>query len=298
MYAARDAIVYKVVDSPVGVSRVVLVHDDGYITTYSQLDKIYVNEGDVVRRGQVIGASSGAPTDNVAAFAQDLGGLDFQIIKDGVYRDPLSYLDLSVIMNENILPIKAQVKYMTDVYNRKLDVSKMQFIDGDTPMERRVNFLEKYGVGVYRQSVFREKASEDTNIDTDVGICIAFAESTLGNYLSTVNNIGNVGNNDRGDRIPFSSTLDGARSIYRTLNNGFLNGYNSIDELSRRGNNNGSIYASSPINRQTNVQTCLTQIKGYYVPESYPFRTGPVPGTMQSMSGAVASGAITTTIKE
>jgi hypothetical protein len=37
------------------------------------------------------------------------------------------------------------------------------------------------------------------------------------------------------------------------------------------------IYASSPINRQTNVLKCLSQIKGYYIPEDFPFRTGPNP---------------------
>jgi len=53
-------------------------------------------------------------------------------------------------------------------------------------------------------------------------ICIAFAESTLGRYLVTSNNIGNVGNDDSGNRIPFYSALAGARSIALTLNNDFL----------------------------------------------------------------------------
>ncbi len=37
------------------------------------------------------------------------------------------------------------------------------------------------------------------------------------------------------------------------------------------------IYASSPINWQTNVLKCLSQIKGYYIPEDFPFRIGPNP---------------------
>jgi hypothetical protein len=44
--------------------------------------------------------------------------------------------------------------------------------------------------------------------------------------------------------------------------------------LSRFGNKDGKIYASSSINWQTNVTKCLSQIKGFYVPEDYPFRTG------------------------
>jgi hypothetical protein len=92
-------------------------------------------------------------------------------------------------------------------------------------------------------------------------ICVAFAESTLGRYLSTNANIGNVGNNDRGDRVPFTSAYAGARAIPLTLNNAYLGKYHTINQLSRYGNKDGKIYASSPINRQTNVMKCLSQIK-------------------------------------
>ncbi len=80
----------------------------------------------------------------------------------------------------------------------------------------------RYGVGIYKQVAFREDVSKGTNIDKDMVICIAFAESTLGRYLSTNANIGNVGNNDRGDRVPFYSAYAGARAIPLTLNNGYL----------------------------------------------------------------------------
>jgi hypothetical protein len=68
--------------------------------------------------------------------------------------------------------------------------------------------------------------------------------------------------------------LAGGRAIGQTLNNQFLGHYHTIDQLSRYGNPDGAIYASSPINWQTNVLKCLSQIKGYYVPEDFPFRTG------------------------
>lgn len=99
---------------------------------------------------------------------------------------------------------------------------KVKPINGNTVEERRQNLLNLYGVGVYRSAQFWIDAAEGTNIDVDVGICIAFAESTMGRHLSTSNNIGNVGNNDRGDRITFNSPLAGARMIYTTLNNRYL----------------------------------------------------------------------------
>jgi hypothetical protein len=63
--------------------------------------------------------------------------------------------------------------------------------------ERRVSFLNTYAVGVYKSPEFWQDASDGTNIDVDVGICIAFAESTLGRNMTTEYNLGNVGNNDR-----------------------------------------------------------------------------------------------------
>lgn len=75
---------------------------------------------------------------------------------------------------------------------------------GDSVYERRTNFLNTYAVGVYKSPEFWQDASEGTNIDVDVGICIAFAESTLGRNLSTANNIGNVDNNDGGKRVTYS----------------------------------------------------------------------------------------------
>jgi hypothetical protein len=145
-------------------------------------------------------------------------------------------------------------------------------------LEREDQFLTRYGVGIYKEVPFRADATKWTNIDRDVVMCIAFAESTLGRYLSTDNNIWNVGNNDRWDRIPFYSAYQGARAIAVTLNNAYLGEYHTINQLSRYGNKDGKIYASSPINRQTNVLKCLSQIKGYYIPEDFPFRTWPNPG--------------------
>jgi hypothetical protein len=39
--------------------------------------------------------------------------------------------------------------------------------------------LSRYGVGIYKEIAFWEDVVKDTNIDRDVSICIAFAESTL-----------------------------------------------------------------------------------------------------------------------
>jgi hypothetical protein len=155
--------------------------------------------------------------------------------------------------------------------------------------------LSKYGVWIYKELAFREDVVKDTNVDRDVAICIAFAESTLWKYLTTSNNIWNVWNNDRGDRVGYAWAFAWARMIPLTLNNQFLGNYHTIKQLSRYGNEDGKIYASSPINRQTNVLKCLSQIKWFYVPEDYPFRVGPNPnmrGQDSEEKDSIMSGSI------
>jgi len=111
--------------------------------------------------------------------------------------DPFEILDASIVRSKEALPEGYQIKYLRDKYARPIDITDLQLMTGSTLAVRESQFLARYGVGIYRQVAFREDAVKDTNIDKDMVICIAFAESTLGRYLSTSANIGNVGNNDR-----------------------------------------------------------------------------------------------------
>ena len=278
IYAMRDGVVYHTFDDMSGISWLMIVHQNGYVTVYQYLNAIIVQPGDVVQRGQIIWYSWGEPGTKGAGFVSEGENLTFSVYKDGVAIDPLTLLDLSVVTNwEKVLPEDYKLKYLSDSMTRPIDVSNLKIMSGDTVDERSQNFLSLYGKGIYRNLTFRNTVVEGTNIDRDMVICVAFAESTLGHYLATPNNIGNVGNNDRGDRIAYGSPYEGARLIADTLNNAFLGDYHTIKQLSRYGNKDGKIYASSPINWQTNVLKCLSKIKGYTIPEDFPFRTGPNP---------------------
>lgn len=114
------------------------------------------------------------------------------IAKDGVYQDPLGLLDLSVVKNPSILGREHKVKYFRDLYSLKRERYKETFLDGTSNEERFDLFLKKYGVGVYASRLFWEDAAEGTGIPPEVGVCIGFAESSLGANLTTSNNIGNV----------------------------------------------------------------------------------------------------------
>jgi len=278
VYAARDGIVYHVVDNEwVGINWILIAHNKGYITSYIYMSNVIAKEWEVVRRWEIIWYSGGEPGTRGAWFISNWANLTFWVFKDGIALDPLTILDLSIVKNKDILPDEYHIKYLKDKFARPIDITELKFMEWKNELQRADRFLNTYAVGQYQNILFREDAVKDTNIDRDIVICIAFAESTLGNYLTTSNNIGNVWNDDSGNRVWYSSTLAGARAIAETLNNQYLGHYNTIKDLSRYGNKDGKIYASSSINRQTNVLKCASQIKWYYIPEDYPFRTGPNP---------------------
>lgn len=302
VYAMRDGIVYYTDTGSGSVNWMMILHSDGYVSSYAYLSKIFVQQGDFVRRGQVIAQSGGEPGTAGAGFVSKGENLTFSLFKDGVAIDPLTVLDLSVVEDKDkVLPEEYRLKYFNDQYVRPIDVSNVSIIKGDSVDARAQIFLNSYAVGSYRNIDFWNQVVAGTNIDRDMVICIWFAESTLGKFLATDNNIGNVGNNDRGDRIAYNNPYNGARLIALTLNNQYLWNYHTIKQLSRYWNADGKIYASSPINWQSNVQKCLSKIKGYYIPEDFPFRTGPNPNiemiksavkwepmeTAEMMSGAV-----------
>lgn len=275
VYAMRDGVVYSVHQGSDQISWLLIAHTDGYVSAYSYLSSIAVEPGEMVKRGQFIARSGGEPGTAGAGFKSEGANLTFYLFKDGIAIDPLTVLDLSVVVDRDaVLPEEYRLKYFNDQYVRPIDVTNVALIKGDSLDERAQRFLSSYAVGVYKNVAFWDQVVAGTNIDRDMVICIGFAESTLGKFLSTDNNIGNVGNNDRGDRIAYNNPFNGARLIALTLNNKYLGDYHTIKQLSRYGNEDGKIYASSPINWQSNVQKCLSKIKGFYVPEDYPFRTG------------------------
>lgn len=278
VYAARDGVVYYVSNWFDWISWILIIHKEGYVTLYEYMNQIIVKDWDIVQRWQLIWYSGWEPGTMWAWFASEWENLTFWVYKDWVAIDPLTILDLSVVTDwENTLPEDYRLKYLNDQLVRPIDVSDLKIMEWKTVDERAQRLLNGYGVGVYKDLDFWNSVVEWTNIDRDVVICIWVAESTLGKHLTTSNNIWNVWNNDRWDRVAYDTPYAWARLIATTLNNQYLWWYHTINQLSRYGNEDGKIYASSPINWQRNVMKCLSKIKWYTVPEDFPFRTWPNP---------------------
>ena len=104
--------------------------------------------------------------------------------------------------------------------------------------------------------------SEKYNRHPYAVVAITGADTSFGKRLLTPFNAGNIGNNDRGDKVNFASWEQGIEAIYQTLNNNYLGnatklchlsfgGYKTCPEAS--GIMNGKIYASSPENWERNT---------------------------------------------
>lgn len=110
------------------------------------------------------------------------------------------------------------------------------------------------------------------NVYPEVLICISYADSSLGKFLKTKHNYGNVGNNDRWDTQSYSSLEKWFNAIWKTLNNQYLKSYISIEQLSRRWNSTWLVYATSQENWHINLLNCLGMIRNKRVPDNFAFR--------------------------
>lgn len=69
IYAPADAIVYKVADQDgIAVNRLMLAHREGYVTVFTNINKALVKEGDIIKRGQIIGLVGGQEGTRGAGF--------------------------------------------------------------------------------------------------------------------------------------------------------------------------------------------------------------------------------------
>lgn len=192
--------------------------------------------------------------------------LHLELWKNKEVVDPLRYMTTANIDYES-LPTRYQDKFIADLIEKSgsgTDVSQYQskfVIRGTTEEERQRFLLKKYATPDFQSWDMWVNTSLDAGIDPSFIMCIGLAETTLGNHLKTPYNIGNVGNTDNGSVVSFRSPEEGIAWMTATFNNRFLGKYTKLSELSRWGNPDGAIYASSNSNWHNNIVRCLSALK-------------------------------------
>lgn len=157
-------------------------------------------------------------------------------------------------------------------------------ITGWTTQERAKEWLEKAWLG-YTIDTWVQ-LGEKHKIDYTLPLCIAWADSHLGKALASKNNIGNVGNNDRGDRVEYATLDKGIEAIFRTIGQWkYMKGHSIVGTLSGEWRKrlwiencnaekqvSKKCYATSMWVWSSNVTNCLSAIHDRQIDENYEFR--------------------------
>ena len=203
--------------------------------------------------------------------------LHFEVWKDKAPVDPLRYLSLSEIDFEN-LPSVYEDKFITDIVELKwdsadVDIYNRKFIiRWKTEKSRQEFLLSKYATPDFQNWDMWVDAGISAQVDPSFLMCVGLAETTLWNHLKTSYNIGNIWNTDSWSTYSFDSSMEWVEWMAKTLNNKFLDKYTKLSELSRWGNDDGSIYASSSGNWHNNMVRCLSALKWRFVENDFEFR--------------------------
>ena len=252
---------------------VIVKHPNGYMSVY-----IGMNPN---RKAMFSRVSAGDSLGTTRQYSDHSGqnNVHIELYQQWKAVDPLEKLDLSVLKPENI-PARYGWKYVDDVKKteKKVPLSVLQktigffYVDWDSEAERQKKFLATYAASDFQDRSLWVTESLSESIDPTFVMCVWFAESTLGKNLTTDGNIGNVGNTDSGARKNFDDAKSGIHAIAAVVNNNWLWGYKTIDQLSGWGNPKWPIYASSRTNWHENIVKCMSAIKQKYVWNNSPFR--------------------------
>jgi len=278
IYAAAGWYVsYILPPAPGGYSYLAIRHPDWFVTVYGHLSEILVAEYQWVSAGQIIAKSGWAPWTPGAGPMTSGAHLHFEVWKDKAPVDPFRYLSLAEV-NFTTLPSLYEEKFISDLVEKtwtgtSRDSFQRKFVlHGENESERQKYLLKTYATPDFQSWDMWVDTALSARIDPSFLMCVGLAETTLGNHLKTPYNIGNVWNTDNGGTYQFTSPNEWVEWMTKTFNNKFLREYNHVDELSRWGNEDGTIYASSNANWHRNIIKCLSALKGRFVEDNYMFR--------------------------
>lgn len=274
---APGYVYYLLPPSPGGYSYMAIKHRDGFMTVYGHLSETLVTEWQFVKAGDLIARSGGAVGTPGAGPMTSGPHLHYEVWKNKEAVDPLRFMDISGIDYEN-MPTRYQDKFINDFIagsGTGADLSKYErkfIIRGETEKDRQQFLLKTYATPDFQSWDMWVDTALEGGVDPSFMMCIGLAETTLGNRLKTAYNIGNIGNTDSGSTYSFTSPQEWLYWMTATFNNRFLGKYTKLSELSRWGNPDGAIYASSNSNWHNNTVRCLSALKWRFVEDNFQFR--------------------------
>ncbi len=119
IHAPANGVVYKTRDNGYGYSYIILAHSGGFMTLYGHVSDIMVQEGQVIKQGQIIGLSGATPGTKGAGLMTTGPHLHFEVMKGGKHVDPLDYLPLAYLPLDSL-----PAKYLSRITGDPTNVSR------------------------------------------------------------------------------------------------------------------------------------------------------------------------------
>ena len=139
--------------------------------------------------------------------------------------------------------------------------------------ERAIQLLQAYGFKWQEERSTIKTISRIHRIYPETILCIIYADSSIGRFLKTEHNYGNVWNTDSGKTQAYTNMEQWLNAVGRVLNNKYLWQYTLIGQLSPYWEMNGShFYATSKENWGINVLNCLWMIHNKQINNDFNFR--------------------------
>ncbi|MDP5038899.1 MAG: peptidoglycan DD-metalloendopeptidase family protein, partial [Candidatus Gracilibacteria bacterium] len=196
---ADGYVIYLKKPDDVGYAYVALKHNNNIITVYGHINELLVDHLDYIKAGEVFAKTGGEYGTNGAGIMTTGPHLHMEVFKNREIVDPLDYLDLT-ILGENNIPNVSKIiyKFMDDFrenfgerYEGILTENiKLFRLDGETEVDRQKDLLIKYATPDFRNWDIWIEESVFGNIDPSFIMCVGLAESGLGRNLKTPYNVG------------------------------------------------------------------------------------------------------------
>lgn len=116
---AEDGVVYTARDNGYGYSYVIVAHAGGFMSVYGHCSNVLVEAGQTLAKGSIICLSGGMPGTKGAGFMTTGPHLHFEMLLNGLYVDPLDYLPIEILSEEQIEALPE--KYHDDWENAVLE---------------------------------------------------------------------------------------------------------------------------------------------------------------------------------
>lgn len=139
--------------------------------------------------------------------------------------------------------------------------------------ERAIQLLQAYGFNWEQERNSIKTIARIHRIFPQTFLCIMYADSSMGKFLKTERNYGNVGNVDSWKTRTFDNFEQWVDAIGRyALNWKYLKDKKTIWELSPYGWATWAVYATSPSSWWINILNCLWMIHNKQINNDWAFR--------------------------